>query len=139
MFSRPISSVRTELVYDSRKDELFAAARKHNGNLKLIADECSIALHLLQKCYREKEEFKTVVDDAREALYEDAEANLVKKIGDGSMQALQLFCSKSPQAKARGWGEKTEVSQNTNMTLTAQQKEEEVKKMLGLSDNDQST
>jgi hypothetical protein len=130
MFSRPISSVRTELVYDSRKDELFAAARKHNGNLKLIADECSIALHLLQKCYREKEEFKTVVDDAREALYEDAEANLVKKIGDGSMQALQLFFSKSPQAKARGWGEK--VEQDTTMKLSAQQKEEQVRKMLGL-------
>lgn len=130
MFSRPISSVKTELVYDSRKDELFAAARKHNGNLKLIADECSIALHLLQKCYREKEEFKTVVDDAREALYEDAEANLVKKIGDGSMQALQLFFSKSPQAKARGWGEK--VEQDTTMKLSAQQKEEQVRKMLGL-------
>ena len=131
-----ISAAMYQSIYESRKVELLDSVRKHNGNLKLVADDCCIPLHQLQFYYKNQEEFKEAVDDAKDALYESAEVKLVELIDKSNFNALNLFFSKSPQAKARGWGEKTEVSQNTNMTLTAQQKEEEVKRMLGLTDND---
>lgn len=119
------------LAYDGKKDLLFEMAQKHHGNLKLIADKCNLTVRQVQWMYKNRKEFQEVVNTAREALYESAEEKLIQKIEDGSMNALQLFFTKSPQAKERGWGERSEV-QSVNLNLTAEEKEAEVKKMLGL-------
>lgn len=126
-----ISSMQLTLAYDGKKDLLFEMAQKHHGNLKLIADKCNLTVRQVQWMYKNRKEFQEVVNTAREALYESAEEKLIQKIEDGSMNALQLFFTKSPQAKERGWGERTET-QSVNLNLTAAEKEAEVKKMLGL-------
>lgn len=126
-----LTSVQANSLYQAKRDLLFDLAQKHHGNLKLIADDANLTVRQLQWMYKGNKDFKEVVDAARDALYEDAEVKLMEKIQSGSFQALQLFFTKSPQAKERGWGERTET-QSVNLNLTAAEKEAEVKKMLGL-------
>lgn len=126
-----LTSVQANSLYQAKRDLLFDLAQKHHGNLKLIADNANLTVRQLQWMYKGNKDFKEVVDAARDALYEDAEVKLMEKIQNGSFQALQLFFTKSPQAKERGWGERIE-QQSVNLNLTAEEKEAEVKKMLGL-------
>lgn len=130
-----ISSMQLTLAYDGKKDLLFEMAQKHHGNLKLIADKCNLTVRQVQWMYKNRKEFQEVVDTAREALYESAEEKLIQKIEDGSMNALQLFFTKSPQAKERGWGERSEV-QSVNLNLTDLEKATAAKQMLGIEDSD---
>lgn len=126
-----LTSVQANSLYQAKRDLLFDLAQKHHGNLKLIADNANLTVRQVQWMYKQNKDFKEVVDAARDALYEDAEVKLMEKIQSGSFQALQLFFTKSPQAKERGWGERIE-QQSVNLNLTAEEKEAEVKKMLGL-------
>jgi len=130
-----ISSMQLTLAYDGKKDLLFEMAQKHHGNLKLIADKCNLTVRQVQWMYKNRKEFQEVVNTAREALYESAEEKLIQKIEDGSMNALQLFFTKSPQAKERGWGERSEV-QSVNLNLTDLEKATAAKQMLGIEDSD---
>ena len=130
-----ISSMQLTLAYDGKKDLLFEMAQKHHGNLKLIADKCNLTVRQVQWMYKTRKEFQEVVNTAREALYESAEEKLIQKIEDGSMNALQLFFTKSPQAKERGWGERSEV-QSVNLNLTDLEKATAAKQMLGIEDSD---
>ena len=127
-----LSVVQSNIIYDGKKEQLFEAAQKYHGNLKLIADKCNLSVRQLQWMYKGHKEFQEVVDQARDALYESAEMQLVKKIEDGSFQALQLFFTKSPQAKSRGWGERTEQVQEYH--LTDSEKAAAAKQMLGIED-----
>lgn len=133
MTGQLISSMQTTLAYDAKREMLFDMAQKHHGNLKLIADKCNLTVRQVQTMYKAHKEFKEIVDSARDALYEDAEVKLMEKIQSGSFQALQLFFSKSPQAKARGWGERTEQVQEYH--LTDAEKAEAAKQMLGIEDS----
>lgn len=130
-----ISSMQLTLAYDGKKDLLFEMAQKHHGNLKLIADKCNLTVRQVQWMYKNRKEFQEVVNTAREALYESAEEKLIQKIEDGSMNALQLFFTKSPQAKDRGWGDRSEV-QSVNLNLTDLEKATAAKQMLGIEDSD---
>ena len=130
-----ISSMQLTLAYDGKKDLLFEMAQKHHGNLKLIADKCNLTVRQVQWMYKNRKEFQEVVNTAREALYESAEEKLIQKIEDGSMNAMQLFFTKSPQAKERGWGERSEV-QSVNLNLTDLEKATAAKQMLGIEDSD---
>lgn len=126
----PISAIQAKVIYDGKKDELMEAAQRYHGNLKLIADDCSLTTRQVNKFYKDHPEFKEVVDDARDALYETASAKLGELIDKGNFNALNLFFSKSPQAKSRGWGERTE--QDQHLHLDDAEKAEAAKRMLGM-------
>ena len=123
------------LAYDGKKDLLFEMAQKHHGNLKLIADKCNLTVRQVSWMYKNRKEFQEVVDESRDAFYEVAENKLGELIERGNMNALNLFFSKSPQAKARGWGERTET-QRVNLNLTDLEKATAAKQMLGIEDSD---
>lgn len=120
------------LIYEKRKAELIDLAEQYHGNLKIVADKANMTIKQLTAFYKDHEDFRKVVDDAKDALYETASAKLAELIEEKSMSAINLFFSKSPQARNRGWGESSYVDQ-TNTNLTAAEKEAQVKKMLGLS------
>lgn len=128
-----LTSVQANSLYQAKRDLLFDLAQKHHGNLKLIADNANLTVRQLQWMYKGNKDFKEVVDAARDALYEDAEVKLMEKIQNGSFQALQLFFTKSPQAKERGWGERTEQVQEYH--LTDAEKAAAAKQMLGIEDS----
>lgn len=129
-----LTSVQANSLYQAKRDLLFDLAQKHHGNLKLIADNANLTVRQLQWMYKGNKDFKEVVDAARDALYEDAEVKLMEKIQSGSFPALQLFFTKSPQAKERGWGERTEQVQEYH--LTDAEKAAAAKQMLGIEDSD---
>ena len=120
------------LIYEKRKAELIDLAEQYHGNLKIVADKANMTIKQLTVFYKAHEDFRKVVDDAKDALYEIAENKLVEKIENGSFQALNLFFSKSPQAKSHGWGEK--VEQDQNIHLNDQEKAAMAKQMLGIDE-----
>lgn len=120
------------LIYEKRKAELIDLAEQYHGNLKIVADKANMTIKQLTVFYKDHEDFRKVVDDAKDALYEIAENKLVEKIENGSFQALSLFFSKSPQAKSHGWGEK--VEQDQNIHLNDQEKAAMAKQMLGIDE-----
>lgn len=120
------------LIYEKRKAELIDLAEQYHGNLKIVADKANMTIKQLTVFYKDHEDFRKVVDEAKEGFYEIAENKLSELIEKGQFQAINLFFSKSPQARNHGWGESSYVDQ-TNTNLTAAEKEAQVKKMLGLS------
>lgn len=121
-------------IYDSRKDEMLKYVERHHGNLQLVADEMNMTVPDLMRLCKEHKELQEAVDEARDALYESAEVKLIQKIEDGNFNAINLFFTKSPQAKSRGWGERTET-QNVNWNLTDAEKAAMAKQMLGIDED----
>lgn len=121
-----------KMIYEGRKSELMELVEEYHGNLKLVADKANLTVKQVTSFYKSFEDFRKAVDEAKEGFYEIAENKLSELIEKGQFQAINLFFSKSPQARSRGWGESSFVDQ-TNTNLTATEKEEQVKKMLGLS------
>ena len=117
-------------IYESRKDELFDLADKFHGNLRLIADKANMTVTELRYLTEKFPDFKKACDEAKDNFYEIASNKLAELIEKGQFQALNLFFSKSPQAKARGWGERTEQEQNIHLNDT--EKAAAAKRMLGI-------
>ena len=121
-----------DLIYQKRKAELIDLAEQYHGNLKIVADKANMTVKQVTGFYKAYEDFRKVVDDSRDAFYEIASNKLGELIEKGSFPALNLFFSKSPQAKSRGWGEK--VEQDQNIHLNDQEKAAMAKQMLGIED-----
>lgn len=123
-----------DLIYQKRKAELIDLAEQYHGNLKIVADKANMTVKQVNGFYKDHEDFRKVVDDSKDSFYEIASNKLGELIEKGSFPALNLFFSKSPQAKSRGWGEK--VEQDQNIHLNDQEKAAMAKQMLGIEDSD---
>lgn len=130
--SKSLKKLGSELTYESKKYDLACAARRFNGNFDLIAKETGLAISQVQRFYKEHDDFKTVVDEARETLYNTALARLAELIDEGDRAALNLFFSRSPWAKANGWGDKIETDQNVK--LSDMEKAQKAKELLGIDE-----
>jgi len=128
--SRSLKQLNAELTYESRKYDLEVAARRFNGNFTMISKETGLTVSQVSRYYREHEDFKKIVDESREALYQTALAKLSELIDEGNMQAITLFFNRSPWAKANGWSEKVETDQNVKLSDT--EKAAKAKELLGL-------
>ena len=128
--SRSLKQLNAELTYESRKYDLEVAARRFNGNFTMISKETGLTVSQVSRYYREHEDFKNIVDESREALYQTALAKLSELIDEGNMQAITLFFNRSPWAKANGWSEKVETDQNVKLSDT--EKAAKAKELLGL-------
>ena len=120
------------LIYEKRKAELIDLVDQYHGNLKIVADKANMTIKQLNDFYKEHEDFHKAVDEAKDAFYEVASNKLGELIEKGNFPALNLFFSKSPQAKSHGWGEK--VEQDQNIHLSDQEKAAMAKQMLGIED-----
>lgn len=125
-----------KLIYEGRKSELMELVEEYHGNLKLVADKANLTVKQVTSFYKNFEDFRKAVDEAKDAFYEVASNKLGELIEKGSFPALNLFFSKSPQAKSHGWGEK--VEQDQNIHLNDQEKAAMAKQMLGIEDKPQS-
>lgn len=128
--SRSLKQLNAELTYESRKYDLEMAARRFNGNFNLISKETGLTVSQVQRYYKEHDDFKKIVDDSREAIYQTALAKLSELIDEGDRAALNLFFSRSPWAKANGWGDRIETEQNVKLSDT--EKAAKAKELLGL-------
>ena len=128
--SRSLKQLNAELTYESRKYDLEVAARRFNGNFSLISKETGLTVSQVQRFYKEHEDFKKIVDESREAIYQTALAKLSELIDEGNMAALNLFFSRSPWAKQSGWGEKVETDSTVKLSDT--EKAAKAKELLGL-------
>lgn len=128
--SRSLKQLNAELTYESRKYDLEVAARRFNGNFQMISKETGLTVSQVSRYYREHEDFKKIVDESREALYQTALAKLSELIDEGNMAALNLFFSRSPWAKQSGWGEKVETDSTVKLSDT--EKAAKAKELLGL-------
>lgn len=111
-----LSRIAAPILYESKAKELALAAEKHNGNFALIAAEVGMPLTQIQRYYKQFPDFKEVVDNARAAFYNKAVNKLEELVAEGDRAALNLYFSRSPWAKAQGWGDKVETNQTIKMS-----------------------
>ena len=130
MKSRSLKQLNAELTYESRKYDLASAAQRFSGNFNLIAKETGFTTWQVQKFYKQHADFKQAVDEARESLYSTALAKLSELIDEGDRAALNLFFSRSPWAKAQGWGDRIETDQTVKLSDT--EKAQKAKEILGI-------
>lgn len=108
------------------------AAQRFNGNFTAMAKETGLGLYQIQRYYKKFPEFKQIVDDAREAFYNTALAKLSELVEEGNMAAINLFFSRSPWAKAQGWGDRIESEQK--VTLSDADKAKKARELLGIEE-----
>jgi len=125
-----LKKLQIGLLYESKARDLAIAAEKYGGNFKLMATECDLTVQQINRYYKTYPEFKEVVDNAREALYQKVLGKLEALIEEGNMQAISLFLSRSPWAKAQGWGDKIETDSTVKLSDT--EKAAKAKELLGI-------
>lgn len=125
-----LKKLQIGLLYESKARDLAIAAEKFGGNFKLMATECDLTVQQINRYYKTYPEFKEVVDNAREALYQKVLGKLEALIEEGNMQAITLFLSRSPWAKSQGWGDKIETDSTVKLSDT--EKAAKAKELLGL-------
>ena len=106
------------------------AAKRFNGNFSAMSKETGLGLYQIQQYYKKFPEFKQIVDDAREAFYNTALAKLSELVEEGNMAAINLFFSRSPWAKAQGWGDRIETDSTVKLSDT--EKAQKAKEILGI-------
>ena len=120
------------MLYEAKAKELALAAEKYKGNFQLIADAVGLTTNQVHRYYKQYPEFKEIVDTAREAFYNKALNVLEILIENGDRAALQLYFSRSPWAKAQGWGDKVETDQS--IKLSDSEKAQKAKEILGIEE-----
>lgn len=128
--SKSLKLCKSDLTYESRKYDLEVAAQRFNGNFTAMAKETGLGLYQIQRYYKKFPEFKQIVDDAREAFYNTALAKLSELVEEGNMAAINLFFSRSPWAKAQGWGDRIETDSTVKLSDT--EKAQKAKEILGI-------
>lgn len=128
--SKSLKQCKSDLTYESRKYDLEVAAQRFNGNFTAMAKETGLGLYQIQRYYKKFPEFKQIVDDAREAFYNTALAKLSELVEEGNMAAINLFFSRSPWAKAQGWGDRIETDSTVKLSDT--EKAQKAKEILGI-------
>ncbi len=130
MASVSLGKMKSELLYASKARDLMVSAEKNGGNFKLMAADCDLTVAQINRYYKKYPKFKEIVDNAREAVYQKVLGKLEELMEKGNIQAISLFLSKSPWAKAAGWSDKVETDSTVKLTDT--EKAQKAKELLGI-------
>lgn len=98
--------------------ELIAQALQQSaGNITEAARSLGMSRTGLHLRISKTASLQQVVKEEREALIDMAESALRTKIRGGDMTAIIWALKASPEAKRRGWGERTELTGNNGDRL----------------------
>lgn len=92
--------------FDATAEEIAAAIKKHKGNIAAVARKFGVARSTIYNRMAELPELQDARHDAREAMLDDAESVLYKKVLEGSTAELIFFLK--TQGKTRGYVERSE-------------------------------
>ena len=107
------------------------ALHKSAGNVTAAARGLGIARTSLHQRIAKSPELQRVLQEEREALVDMAESALRAEVLDRNMTAVIWTLKASPEAKRRGWGERTELTGKDGGAVAFRDDT-----LLGLSDDD---
>lgn len=91
-------------------EQVTHALRQSAGNVTHAARGLGVTREYLHRRIADSPTLKQVLQDEREALVDMAESALRKNVLEGDMTAIIWTLKANPAAKARGWGERQEVT-----------------------------
>lgn len=94
------------------------AIRKAAGNVTAAARGLGIGRTSLHARIAKSPELQRILQEERESLVDMAESALRAEVLDRNMTAVIWTLKASPEAKRRGWGERTEVTGKDGAPLT---------------------
>lgn len=95
---------------ESKLDPQFAikVLTKHNGMISKAARELGVARMTLYRLMEREPSVRDAVDDAKECMIDEAEAQLHKAIKKGAPWAIQFYLK--TQGKGRGYVDRQEIT-----------------------------
>ena len=94
------------------------AIRKAAGNVTAAARGLGVGRTALHARIAKSPELQRILQEERESLVDMAESALRAEVLDRNMTAVIWTLKASPEAKRRGWGERTEVTGKDGAPLT---------------------
>ena len=94
------------------------AIRKSAGNVTYAAKALGVGRTALHARIAKSPDLQRVLQEEREALVDMAESALRAEVLERNMTAVIWTLKASPEAKRRGWGERTEVTGKDGAPLT---------------------
>ncbi len=94
------------------------AIRKSAGNVTAAARGLGVGRTALHARIAKSPELQRILQEERESLVDMAESALRAEVLDRNMTAVIWTLKASPEAKRRGWGERTEVTGKDGAPLT---------------------
>lgn len=91
-------------------EQIAVALRAKMGNVTEAAKALGIARQHLHRRINDSPTLQQVLQDSREELVDIAELALRREVVNGNMTAIIWTLKASPAAKARGWGERQEIT-----------------------------
>jgi len=92
-------------------DTLIAQIAATRGNVAQIGRNLAYDRHTVQKRIDESAAARRALDDARKTRFDDVVTALYEEAIDKRNIAALIFIAKAdPEAKRRGWGERTEIA-----------------------------
>lgn len=98
-----------------RKKKFLKAFAQHHGIVKRAAEAISIRREDFYKWYKEDEDFKRQADAISEGCVDEAEGKLWEHIENDSEKSLHFYLR--AKGKQRGYYDKSEVTQDTNINI----------------------
>ncbi len=86
------------------------AIQLHGGNVAAAARALGVTRRNVWMRIAKSPELRAVLDDERDSLVDEAESVLRQEIHAHNITAVIWALKASPAAKARGWGERSEVT-----------------------------
>lgn len=86
------------------------ALRQTAGNVTAAANELGVHRSTVYRHIQNSTTLQTILEDERESLVDIAESALRRQVLEGNITAIIWTLKASPAAKARGWGERQEVT-----------------------------
>ena len=86
------------------------AIKQKGGNISQAARALGVSRSTIHRQINNSTTLQQVLQDSREELVDIAESALLRGVIEGNMTAVIWTLKASPAAKARGWGERQELT-----------------------------
>ena len=110
------------------KDEFLKVFKKALGNISVACNNFDIERTTFYDWYNNDPDFRAKADAVKEIRKDFIESALDKRIQEGDTTAI-IFAAKT-QCKDRGYVEKQEVEQKTNVALTLDEQKAEIRELI---------
>lgn len=118
---------------EAKLKKVIKAASENHGNVHAMAKAVGLSAPTIYNYMRKYPDVRKAVEEGQDDFYELVVCRMQQLIDQGNTAMISLFLKCSPAAHRKGWGERTVVQADGNMT--DEQKAAYVKNLIGLQDD----
>lgn len=101
------------------------AVKDSMGNISVIARRLGTSRKAVYDYMERRPEARDLIEEEKGVLWDTAELSLVSKMKEGDMRAIETLLLKHAEGRARGYGDKLDISSqnvNVNVDMEAEKK-----------------